>query len=270
MEMVFWFGGIFGAILSVISLFTLSRNPKIGAGLLLVGLALASLLIPSLGLYRETQAYLIVGLVGVGLFLLALFLPARVRGKITTLTVGLVLALYLFAAFNVAQPWNTNPVALLSNTPQAATEPAPPVTPGPAPSPAPSETAPAPAPEQPSLTPPPADPGTQPLPESPQPQAPAPEPTPAAPAAPQERVGVVSNEALCPCLLKVNTGIAGAQVRLSRGGTDLGAQSGGEVLFQGLEAGEYTLRVEAAEYQPFEFQLQLRNNRELTVYLLKR
>ncbi|RIH74369.1 hypothetical protein Mterra_04086 [Calidithermus terrae] len=143
MEMVFWFGGIFGAILSVISLFTLSRNPKIGAGLLLVGLALASLLIPSLGLYRETQAYLIVGLVGVGLFLLALFLPARARGKITTLTVGLVLALYLFAAFNVAQPWNTNPVALLSNTPQAATEPAPPVTPGPAPSPAPSETAPA-------------------------------------------------------------------------------------------------------------------------------
>ncbi|RIH87574.1 carboxypeptidase regulatory-like domain-containing protein [Calidithermus roseus] len=256
MEMVFWFGGILGALLLLVSLFTLSRNPRIGSVLLVIGLALGSLLIPSLGLWRQTQAYLIVGLAGVGLFLLALFVPSRVRGKMTTLFVGLVLALFLFPALNVTQPWNTNPLALLENPPATVAEPQTPPSTQPAPTPA---EPPAPAPETPTDTPPPSPTPT------PTGETPAPEPT-----APQERVGVVSNDALCPCLLKVVTGIADARVRLSRGGVEVATQSGAEVLFQGLEVGEYTLRIEAAEYQPFEFQVPLRNNRELTVYLLKR
>lgn len=265
MEMVFWFGGILGALLLLVSLFTLSRNPRIGSVLLLIGLALGSLLIPSLGLWRQTQAYLIVGLAGVGLFLLALLVPSRVRGKMTTMFVGLVLALFLFPALNVTQPWNTNPLALLVNPSAAAAEPQAQTPPSTQPTPAPAEP-PAPAPETPTETPPtspaPAPTGETP---TPVPETPASEPT-----TPQERVGVVSNDALCPCLLKVVTGIAGAQVRLSRDGIEVATQSGAEVLFQGLEMGEYTLRIEAAEYQPFEFQVPLRNNRELSVYLLKR
>ncbi|WP_026234882.1 carboxypeptidase-like regulatory domain-containing protein [Calidithermus timidus] len=251
MEMVFWFGGILGALLFLVSLLTLSRNPRVGAVLLLIGLALGSLLIPSLGLWRQGQAYLIVGLAGVGLFLLALFLPSRVRGKMTTMFVGLVLALFLFPALNVAQPWNTNPVALLENPPATATEPQ------------------TPPPTQPTLTEPPA-PAPQTPAQTPQTSPPTDETSAPEPTMPQERVGVVSSDALCPCLLKVVTGIEGAQVELSRAGLAVDTRSGAEVVFQGLEAGEYTLRIEAAGYQPFEFQLQLRNNRELTVYLLKR
>lgn len=259
MEMVFWFGGILGAILLLIGLLTFSRNPRMGTVLLLIGLALGSLLIPSLGLWRQTQAYLIVGLTGVGLFLLALFVPSRMRGKMTTLFVGLVLALFLFPALNITQPWTTNPVALLENTPATPVEPQtetpPPTQPAPIP---------APAPETPAETPPAPAPAP-----TPEPAPPAETPAPA-PTTPQERVGVVSNDALCPCLLKVVTGIASAQVRLSQGGLEVATRSGAEVVFEGLAMGEYTLRVEAPEYQPFEFQLSLRNNRELAVYLLKR
>lgn len=234
MEMIFWFGGILGVLSLVVSLFTLSRNLRIGSVLLLIGLALGSLLIPSLGLWRQGQVYWIVGLAGVGLFLLALFLPSRARGKMTTLFVGLVLALFLFPAFNLTQPWTTNPVALLRKASASA-----------------------------------AEPQTQ-IPEAPAQTPQTPVPADETPTTPPERVGVVSNDALCPCVLKVTTGIADAQVKLSRDGLEVAAQSGAEVLFQGLEMGEYTLRIEAAEYQPFELQVPLRNNRELSVYLLKR
>jgi len=80
----------------------------------------------------------------------------------------------------------------------------------------------------------------------------------------------VASDELCPCLLKVTTGINEATITLSKGATPVSTLTGSEVLFKDLQVGDYELSVEAPGYNSFQAPLRIGNNKSLTVYLLKR
>lgn len=295
--MIFWFGGILGALLVAVGLFMLIQRSRAAGWVLLAGLVLGGLLVPALGLYRETQAYLITGLVGVGLLVLGVVFASRLRRFGPALVgLGLVLATFLLPHFRLTQPWNTNPMALISGNPASGpvtgiqpTEPAPLTPPADPNSPAPATDPSAPAdpttpalPEQSTLptdpaSPPPAQPAQPPatgdtgLAQPVQPGdtstvAPA---QPVAPSAPNQPVGAVESNQLCPCVVRVSTGISDATVVLSKDGRELSRQTGAQVVFSNLEMGAYSLSVGALGHQTFTTPLQVSNNKDLTVYLLR-
>lgn len=317
--MVFWFGGILGALLFIVGLLLLLQRRRGALTLTLIGLVMSALLIPALGLFRETQAYLYIGLAGVAVFVISLFFLSRGRWGVSLAGLGLVAATYLMPAFNLTQPWNTNPVNIISglNTPTTQTPstteipttatPDTPTTETPTIQTPTTETptTDTPTTENPSAqtptTPDTATPNTDsqptspdssmpstatepqattpalPTPDTTQPSASTPDnagssqapttPSPDTTATPQ--VTSTTNDALCPCLLRVSTGISNATVELTHQGGQTTRQNGSVVDFNNLEMGNYILSVQAPGYAPYSTTLALSNNKSLIINLPK-
>lgn len=132
--------------------------------------------------------------------------------------------------------------------------------------PVPTEPGPAPTSPEPALTPPePGPPQTTPEPLP----APAPtEPTPPPPAQPVTSGSVREVEPACPCLLSVSVNAANPTVRILQGTQEIASSKLGRSSFL-LEAGDYTLQVEAPGYRTFSALINVPRNKNLEVELVQ-
>lgn len=130
-----------------------------------------------------------------------------------------------------------------------------PVEPSPAPtSPEPAPTSPEPSPPQPTPEPSPAPTPT--------------EPTPPPPAQPVTSGSVREVEPSCPCLLSVSVNASNPTVRILQGTTEIASSKLGRSSFL-LEAGDYTLQVEAPGYRTFSALINVPRNKNLEVELVQ-
>ncbi|MCS7057710.1 MAG: hypothetical protein NZ849_00425 [Meiothermus sp.] len=112
-----------------------------------------------------------------------------------------------------------------------------------------------------------AAPPAVPTPEPTAPAFPSPEPVPPAPEAPTS--GAVREvEPVCPCLLSVRVNAPNPTVRVFRGEEEVASSRLERSSFL-LEAGEYTLRVEAPGYQSLSAPIRIPENKNLEVELVQ-
>ncbi|RIH88154.1 hypothetical protein Mlute_00725 [Meiothermus luteus] len=110
-----------------------------------------------------------------------------------------------------------------------------------------------------------ATPSETPAPEPTAPSPPEPEPVPPAPEAPT--LGSVREvEPACPCLLSVRVNAPNPTVRILRGQEEVASSRLEHSSFL-LEAGEYTLQVEASGYQSLSAPIRIPENKNLVVEL---
>lgn len=133
--------------------------------------------------------------------------------------------------------------------------PTPPVEP----SPAPTSPEPTPTPPEPSLPQPTPEPSPAPAPT---------EPTPPPPAQPATSGSVREVEPSCPCLLSVSVNAANPTVRILQGTLEIASSKLGRSSFL-LEAGDYTLQVEAPGYRTFSALINVPRNKNLEVELVQ-
>ncbi|MGK0619035.1 PEGA domain-containing protein [Meiothermus cerbereus] len=241
-----WILGILGLLILLWGLTRLQRGGLAWTGFgLLLGLA-------GLGgawLHQQygTSVFWGLGVLGVLLLVWALLnLRSRLAGWTATLAV--LLALTGFGSI----------VLLNSSSPNLLTSGA---IPDPLGSP---QTGPATPPNAPATPLPPAEPGPTPAPEALPPAAPAaPSPTP-----PAANGSVRELEPTCPCLLNVQVKAPNPTVRILQGSTEIASSKLERSSFL-LEAGDYTLQVEAPGYRTFSVLINVPRNQNLEVELVQ-
>jgi len=73
-------------------------------------------------------------------------------------------------------------------------------------------------------------------------------------------------EPVCPCLLNLSVNATNPTIRILRGTTEVASSSQGRSIFL-LEAGDYTLQVEAPGYRTFSALINVPRNKNLEVSL---
>lgn len=272
--LLLWVLGILGVLLLLWGLTRLQRGGlswmAFGALLGLFGLGGAWLH----HLYGTT-VFWGMGVLGV-LLLVWAFLNLR-RGHIAGWTAALAILLGLVGFGSITLLGSPNPNLLTSGTipdplsgfraaPQTPT-PTTPDTTEPAPA-QPVEPSPTPAiPEPTPTTPEPSIPQTTPEP-SPPPTPTEPSPALPTPALPTASGSVREVEPTCPCLLNVSVNATNPTIRILRGTTEIASSSLGRSSFQ-LEAGDYTLQVEAPGYRTLSALINVPRNKNLEVELVQ-
>ncbi|GEM83426.1 PEGA domain-containing protein [Meiothermus hypogaeus] len=280
--LLLWILGILGVLILVWGLTRLQRG-----GLAWVGFGLVLGLFGLGGAWLHHQYGVSVfwglGVLGVLLLVWALLnLRSRLAGWITALAVLLALTGFgsiallsssspnLLTSGAIPDPLNnfrTNPAMPPTATP---TTPEPtPAAPAPAePAPAPTSPEPAPTPPEPSLPQSTPEPSPAPTPTTPSPAPTPTETTPPPPAQPVTSGSVREVEPSCPCLLNVSVNAANPTVRILQGTTEIASSKLGRSSFL-LEAGDYTLQVEAPGYRTFSALINVPRNKNLEVELVQ-
>jgi len=210
------------------------------------------------------------GVLGVLLLVWALLnLRSRLAGWTATLAVLLALTGFgSIALLNSSSPnlltsgtipdplsgFRSNPTP--PDAPGAA--PAQPTEPGPTPA-IPETASPAPGPDIPQATPEPSPPPSEPSPDQPA-------PTPPAPSAVTGSVREL--EPVCPCLLSVQVKAPNPTVRILQGTSEIASSRLERSSFL-LEAGDYTLQVEAPGYRTLSAPINVPKNKNLEVELAR-
>lgn len=262
--LLLWILGILGVL---IMLWGLTRLPRGGLAWMGFGLVLGLTGLGGAWLYQQygTTVFWGLGILGVLLLVWALL---NLRSRLASWSAGLAVLLVLtgfgsIVLLNSSSPnlltsgtipnplnnFQTDPATPPDSTPDnPTTTPAPPTETAPEPTPTPSETG-------------PSQPTTEP---SPSPAEPSPAlPTPAAPVA---SGSVREIEPACPCLLNVRVKAPNPTVRLLQNGTEV-ASSKLEYSSFSLEAGDYTLQVEAPGYRTLSTLINVPRNKNLEVEL---
>ncbi|GIW25436.1 PEGA domain-containing protein [Meiothermus sp.] len=258
--LLLWILGILGVLLLLWGLTRLQRGGLswMGFGLLLGVLGLG-------GAWAHQQygasVFWVLGVLGVLLLVWALLnLRSRLAGWAAALAVLLALTGFgsivllsssspnLLNSGNIPNPlsnFRTGPTAPPSTTlptPEAATPAEP--------SPSPTSPEPTPTPPEPSL-----------------PQTtPEPSPTPPSPPAPSGSIREV--EPACPCLLNITVKAPSPTVRILQGTQEIASSKLERSSFL-LEAGDYTLQVEAPGYRTFSALINVPRNKNLEVELVQ-
>lgn len=240
--------GILGLLVLLWGLTRLQRGGLAWAGFGLL-LGIAGLGGAWLHQLYGTPVFWGLGVLGVLLLVWAVFnLRSRLAGWVTTL--ALLLALAGFGS-----------IVLLNSSPNPLDN----FQAGPA-APDGSRTAPTPPAE---TTPTPPEPSPLPTPE-PGPVSPSPTPEPLPPAtspAPPAAVGSLREvEPSCPCLLSVRVKAPNPTVHILQGSTEIASSKLERSSFL-LEAGKYTLQVEAPGYRTFSALINVPNNKNLEIEL---
>ncbi len=266
--LLLWVLGILGVLLLLWGLTSLGRGGLwwMGFGTLLAVFGLGGAWIHH---QFGTPVFWGLGLLGV-LLLVWAFLNLR-RGRIAGWTAALAILLGLvgFGSITLLSSPDQNlltsgtipdPLSGFRTNPAApqTTAPTTPDTTGAAPAqpvePSPTPAIPEPTPPEPSIP--------QPTPEP----SPTPTPTPPTPTAVSGSVREV--EPACPCLLNVSVNATNPTIRILRGTTEIASSSLGRSSFQ-LEAGDYTLQVEAPGYRTFSALINVPKNKNLEVELVQ-
>lgn len=274
--LLLWILGILGVLLMLWGLTSLGRGGLWWTGF---GTLLAVFGLGGAWIHHQfgTPVFWGLGLLGV-LLLVWAFLNLR-RGRIAGWTAALAILLGLvgFGSITLLNSPNQNlltsdtipdPLSGFRTDPAApqTTAPTPPDTPAAAPaqpvepSPTPAIPEPTPTPPEPSIPQPTPEPS--PTPTEPSPALPTPSPTP--PTAVSGSVREV--EPACPCLLNVQVKAPNPTVRILQGTTEIASSSLGRSSFL-LEAGDYTLQVEAPGYRTFSAMINVPINKNLEVEL---
>lgn len=263
--LLLWVLGILGVLLLLWGLTSLGRGGLwwMGFGTLLAVFGLGGAWI-----HHQFGAPVFWGLGLLGVLLLVwAFLNLR-RGRIAGWTAALAILLglvgfgsitllsspnqNLLTSGTIPDPlsgFRTNPATSQTTTPTTPdTTGAAPVEPSPTPA--------IPEPSIPQPTPEPSPPPTQPSPA-------LPTPTPTAVSGSVREV-----EPACPCLLNVTVNAPNPTIRILRGTTEIASSRQGRSSFL-LEAGEYTLQVEAPGYRTFSTLIDVPRNKNLEVELVQ-
>lgn len=266
--LLLWILGILGVLVLLWGLTRLQRGGLAWTGF---GLLLGLFGLGGAWLHQQygTSVFWGLGVLGVLLLVWALLnLKSRLAGWITALAV--LLALTGFGSIALLSSSSPNLLTSgdipdpLSNF---RTGPSVPSTPEPNPSaPAPAESSP--APTRPETTPPPTEPSLPQATPEPSPTPTPTEPTPAPPASPVTSGSVREVEPSCPCLLSVSVNASNPTVRILQGSTEIASSKLGRSSFL-LEAGDYTLQVEAPGYRTFSALINVPRNKNLEVELVQ-
>ncbi|MDW8424294.1 MAG: PEGA domain-containing protein [Meiothermus sp.] len=267
--LLLWVLGILGVLLLLWGLTRLQRG---GLPLMAFGALLGLFGLGGAWLHHQYGTPVFWGMGGVGVLLLVWALLNLRRGRLAGWTATLAVLLGLVGFGSVVLLDSPNPNLLTSGsipdplnnfrTGPTAT-PTTPDTTGAAPT-APAE------PSTPPASPEPTPPEPGPLQTAPEPIPPAtaPEPTPAPPTPPAVSGSVREVEPSCPCLLNVRVNAANPTVRILQGTTEI-ARSKLERSSFLLEAGDYTLQVEAPGYRTFSALINVPRNQNLQVELVQ-
>ncbi len=276
--LLLWILGILGVFWLVWGLTRLNRGGLTWMGF---GALLALFGLGGAWLHHQYGIAVFWGLGVLGVLLLVWALLNLRRGRLAgwTATLAILLGLVGFGSIALLSSPNQNLLTSgtipdpLSGFRTGQETPAPP-TPAP-------ETAPA-QPEEPAPTPPASEP-TPPAPEptapepgipqtTPEPSPPTaptePSPAPLAPALPTASGSVREVEPTCPCLLSVSVNAASPTIRILQGTAEVASSRLGRSSFL-LEAGEYTLQVEAPGYRTFSALINVPKNKNLEVELAR-
>ncbi len=275
--LLLWVMGILGVLLLLWGLTRLRRGGLAWMGF---GALLALFGLGGAWLHHQYGLAVFWGLGVLGVLLLVwAFLNLR-RGRLAGWTAALAVLLGLVGFGSIALLGSPNQNLLTSGTipdplsgfrtgPTAPQPPAPttPDTTEPAPA-QPVEPSPTPAIPEPSATAPePSIPQTTPEP-SPPPTPTEPSPAPPSPALPTASGSVREVEPTCPCTLNIRVGAPNPTIRILRGTTEIAMSRLGRSSFM-LEAGDYTLQVEAPGYRTFSALINVPRNKDLEVELVQ-
>lgn len=242
--LLLWILGILGVLILLWGLTRLQGGGLAWAGFGLL-LGIAGLGGAWLHQLYGTPVFWGLGVLGVLLLVWALLnLSSRLAGWVASLAVLLALTGFgSIALLNSSSPNPLNNFQTGPSTPNnSTTAPTPAETPAPSPLPAPEAGPASPSP-------------------SPEPPPPATSPTPPATLGSLREV-----EASCPCLLNVRVKAPNPTVRILQGSTEIASSRLERSSFL-LEAGEYTLQVEAPGYRTFSALINVPNNKNLEVEL---
>ncbi|WP_337871103.1 PEGA domain-containing protein [Meiothermus sp.] len=264
--LLLWILGILG-VLSL--LWGLTRLPRGGLAWMGFGLVLGLAGLGGAWLHQQygTAVFWGLGLLGVLLLVWALL---NLRSRLASWSAGLAVLLALtgfgsIVLLNSSSPnlltsgtipnplnsFQTDPATPPGSAPDnPATTPTLPTETAPEPTPTPSET----GPSQPTTEPPPS-------PAEPGPALPAPTP-------PVTSGSVREIEPACPCLLNVSVNVPNPTTRILQGATEIASSRLGRSSFL-LEAGDYTLQVEAPGYRTFSALINVPRNKNLEVELVQ-
>ncbi|MFN3391217.1 MAG: PEGA domain-containing protein [Meiothermus ruber] len=257
--LLLWILGILGVLILLWGLTRLSRGGLawMGFGLML---GLAGLGGAWLHQQYGTAVFWGLGVLGVLLLVWALLnLRSRLAGWITALAVLLALTGFgSIVLLNSSSPnlltsgTIPNPLDNFQTSPSApdSSTSTPPAETTPAPNPTPPEPSPLPTPE-------PATPSSP----TPEPLPPTSSPTPPAATGSLREV-----EPACPCILNVQVKAPNPTVHILQGTTEIASSRQERSSFL-LEAGDYTLQVEAPGYRTFSALINVPNNKNLEVEL---
>lgn len=241
--LLLWILGILGVLILLWGLTRLQRGGLAWAGFGLL-LGIAGLGGAWLHQLYGTPVFWGLGVLGVLLLVWALFnLRSRLAGWVTVLAV--LLALTGFGSIVLLNSSSPNPLNNFQTGPTAPDS---------------STTAPTPPAE---TTPTPPEPSPLPTPE-PGPVSPSPIPETLPPATALGSLREV--EPSCPCLLSVRVKAPNPTVRILQGSTEIASSKLERSSFL-LEAGDYTLQVEAPGYRTFSALINVPNNKNLEVEL---
>jgi len=268
--LLLWILGVLGLL---ILLWGLTRLQKGGLAWMGLGLLLGLAGLGGAWLHQQygTSVFWGLGMLGVLLLVWALLnLRSRLAGWTATLAVLLALTGFgsivllnssspnLLTSGAISDPlsgFRTNPTApTSSDTPGAA--PVQPSEPSPTPA-SPETTSPAPGSSIPQPSPEPSPPPSEPSPA-------LPAPTPPSPSAVTGSVREL--EPTCPCLLNVQVKAPNPTVRILQGTSEIASSRLERSSFL-LEAGDYTLQVEAPGYRTFSVLINVPRNQNLEVEL---
>ncbi len=266
--LLLWILGFLGVLLLLLGLTRLQRGGWAWMGF---GALLALLSLGGAWFYPQYGLVVFWGLGLLGVLLLVWALLNLRRGRLAAWTALLAVLLGLGGFGSIALLNSPSPNLLTSGNipdpfgrlPQAP-EPSPAQPEGADPTLAMPEATPA-QPEGPAPTPPASE--ATPTSPAPEPTTPTePSPAPLAPALPTASGSLREVEPACPCTLNVRVNAPNPTVRILKG-TDEVAVSRLERSSFLLEAGDYTLQVEAPGYRPFSALINVPKNKNLEVEL---
>ncbi|WP_027882307.1 PEGA domain-containing protein [Meiothermus rufus] len=269
--LLLWILGLLGVLFLLLGLTRLQKGGWAWVGF---GGLLALLSLGGAWFYPQYGLLVFWGLGLLGVLLLVWALLNLRRGRLAAWTAMLAVLLGLGGFGSIALLNSASPNLLTSGNipdPFAGLRPAPEPSEEASPAPAMPEATPA-QPEEPAPTPPASEATSPaPAPTTPEPSPPTalPEPSPAppAPVLPTTSGSVREVEPACPCTLNVRVNAPNPTVRI-RQGTQEVAMSRLERSSFLLEAGDYTLEVEAPGYRPFSALINVPKNKNLEVELV--
>lgn len=253
--LLLWILGILGVL---ITLWGLTRLPRGGLAWAVFGLLLGLAGLGGAWLHQQygTTVFWGLGILGVLLLVWALL---NLRSRLAGWSAGLAVLLVLTGFGSIVLLNSSSPNLLTSGT-----------IPNPLNN---FQTDPGSAPDGPTTNPtPPAETTPEPTPTPPEtdPSQPATEPSPSpaepAPTAPVASGSVREVDPACPCLLSVRVKAPNPTVRILQDGTEV-ASSKLEYSSFSLEAGDYTLQVEAPGYRTLSTLINVPRNKNLEVEL---
>ncbi|MFC6919617.1 PEGA domain-containing protein [Meiothermus taiwanensis] len=253
--LLLWILGILGVL---IMLWGLTRLPRGGLAWLGFGLVLGLAGLGGAWLHQQygTTIFWGLGILGVLLLVWALL---NLRSRLAGWSAGLAVLLVLTGFGSIVLLNSSSPNLLTSGT-----------IPNPLNN---FQTDPGSAPDGPTTNPtPPAETTPEPTPTPPEtdPSQPATEPSPSpaepAPTAPVASGSVREVDPACPCLLNVTVNAPEPTIRILQGTTEIASSRQGRSSFL-LEAGDYTLQVEAPGYRTLSTLINVPQNKNLEVEL---